>query len=245
MIIPAIAMASASAERIFEILDTPSDVEDAPDATPLPPIRGHVRFEHVSFAYLKRHRVLQDVTFEAQPGQIIALLGATGSGKSSIINLIPRFYDPTEGRVLIDGIDIRTVHGAIATRTDRHGAARNDALCRHHRRKRRLWPPRCIHGRDCRRGQRGPGARLHHAHAGRLRHARRRARHDAIRRAKTAHRHRPRAAQRPAHPHLGRRHRQRGHRNRTADPACVEPSHARAHLVCHRPAPQHRPPGQS
>ena len=109
MIIPAVAMASASAERIFEILDTPSDVQDAPDARPLPPIRGHVRFDHVSFGYLKRHRVLQDVTFEAQPGQIIALLGATGSGKSSIINLIPRFYDPTDGRVLIDGIDIRTV----------------------------------------------------------------------------------------------------------------------------------------
>ena len=109
MIIPAIAMASASAERIFEILDTPSDVEDAPDAVPLPPIRGQVRFDHVSFAYLKRHSVLQDVTFEAEPGQIIALLGATGSGKSSIINLIPRFYDPTEGRVLIDGINIRAV----------------------------------------------------------------------------------------------------------------------------------------
>jgi ATP-binding cassette subfamily B protein len=109
MIIPAIAMASASAERIFEILDTPSDVQDVPGAPPLPPIRGYVRFDHVSFGYIKRHRVLQDVTFEAQPGQIVALLGATGSGKSSIINLIPRFYDPTAGQVRIDGIDVRTV----------------------------------------------------------------------------------------------------------------------------------------
>ncbi|MCC6169687.1 MAG: ABC transporter ATP-binding protein [Caldilineaceae bacterium] len=109
MIIPAISMAVAAGERIFEILDTPSDVQDAPDAIPLPPIRGHVRFEHVSFAYLQRHSVLNDVTFEAKPGQVVALLGATGSGKSSIINLIPRFYDPSAGRVTIDGYDLRTV----------------------------------------------------------------------------------------------------------------------------------------
>ncbi len=109
MIIPALAMAVASGERIFEILDTPSEVRDAPDAVPLPPIRGHVRFEHVSFAYVRRHSVLKDITFEALPGQVIALLGATGSGKSSIINLIPRFYDPTEGRITIDGYDLRRV----------------------------------------------------------------------------------------------------------------------------------------
>jgi ATP-binding cassette subfamily B protein len=109
MIIPAVSMAIAAGERIFEILDTPSDVQDAPDAVPLPPIQGHVRFEHVSFAYLQRRSVLKDVTFEAKPGQVVALLGATGSGKSSIINLIPRFYDPSAGRVTIDGYDLRTV----------------------------------------------------------------------------------------------------------------------------------------
>jgi ATP-binding cassette, subfamily B, multidrug efflux pump len=105
-IIAAITQAAAAGERIFEILDTESEVQDAPDAVPLPPVRGHVRFEHVSFAYFRRHRVLADVTFEALPGQVIALLGATGSGKSTIINLIPRFYDPTEGRITIDGCDI-------------------------------------------------------------------------------------------------------------------------------------------
>jgi len=109
MIISAIAQAAASGERIFEILDAESEVKDAPDAVPLPPVRGHVRFEHVSFAYFGRHQVLKDITFEALPGQVIALLGATGSGKSTIINLIPRFYDPTEGRILIDGYDIRRV----------------------------------------------------------------------------------------------------------------------------------------
>jgi len=72
-------------------------------------VRGHVRFEKVDFAYFGRHKVLQNVNVEAQPGQVIALLGATGSGKSSIINLIPRFYDPTAGSVTIDGHDLRCV----------------------------------------------------------------------------------------------------------------------------------------
>ncbi|MCL7455013.1 MAG: ABC transporter ATP-binding protein/permease [Anaerolineae bacterium] len=105
VILTAFAMAAAAGERIFEILDAKSEVEDAPGAVPLPPIRGHVRFENVSFAYFGRHRVLDGVYFEALPGQIIALLGATGSGKSTIINLIPRFYEPSHGRILVDGHD--------------------------------------------------------------------------------------------------------------------------------------------
>ncbi len=68
-----------------------------------------MRFEHVSFGYLRKQRVLTDVSLDANPGQVIALLGATGSGKSSIINLIPRFYDPDSGRVTVDGIDLRDV----------------------------------------------------------------------------------------------------------------------------------------
>jgi ATP-binding cassette subfamily B protein len=109
MIIPAVTQAAVSGQRVFEILDARSEVQEEPDASPLPPVQGHVRVEHVSFAYFGRHPVLQDISFEAQPGQIVALLGATGSGKSTIINLIPRFYDPTEGRITIDGFDIRRV----------------------------------------------------------------------------------------------------------------------------------------
>ncbi|MDE0199863.1 MAG: ABC transporter ATP-binding protein [Caldilineaceae bacterium] len=111
-LIPAIAMAGASAERVFEILDEETMVKDAEDAKPLGTIEGHLRFENVSFSYARPHNVLRDVSFEIEPGQVLALLGPTGSGKSSIINMIPRFYDPTEGRVLLDGRDIRraTLH---------------------------------------------------------------------------------------------------------------------------------------
>jgi ABC-type multidrug transport system fused ATPase/permease subunit len=109
LVLPAIIMASASGERIFEILDQIPDVKDAPDAIALPKIKGYVEFEDVSFGYLKRHRVLQNISFAAEPGQVVALLGATGSGKSTIMNLLPRFYDPTRGRVLVDGHDLRQV----------------------------------------------------------------------------------------------------------------------------------------
>ncbi len=116
MIIPAIAQAGASSERIFEILDAQSQVQDEPDAQALPPVAGHLRFENVSFAYSNPHRVLNGVSFDARPGQVLALLGPTGSGKSSVINLIPRFYDPTSGRITIDGHDIRHVTQASLRR---------------------------------------------------------------------------------------------------------------------------------
>lgn len=106
-VIPAIAMAGAASERIFEILDKETQVKEAEGAQPLGPVRGHLQFENVSFSYARPHNVLREVSFEVPPGQVLALLGPTGSGKSSIINMIPRFYDPTEGRVLLDGKDVR------------------------------------------------------------------------------------------------------------------------------------------
>jgi len=112
LIIPAVAIASSSAERIFEILDAVQDVGDEPGAQPLAAVEGRVRFEQVSFGYRSRETlaaVLSGIDFEVQPGQVVALLGRTGSGKSTIISLIPRFYDPTAGRITVDGIDIRRI----------------------------------------------------------------------------------------------------------------------------------------
>jgi ATP-binding cassette subfamily B protein len=104
-------MALAGAERIFNLLDTKPEVMDLPEAKPMPRIEGLVQFENVTFGYKPERPVLHDVSFEAKPGQMFALVGATGSGKSSIVSLIARFYQPQQGRVLVDGQDIRQVTG--------------------------------------------------------------------------------------------------------------------------------------
>jgi ABC-type multidrug transport system fused ATPase/permease subunit len=104
--------ALAGAERIFEVLDETPAVQDAPDAEPLPKIQGDVRFEDVSFAYVEGRPVLDDVSMAAAPGQTIALVGPTGAGKTTIINLLSRFYDVTEGAIFVDLHDIRMVQQA-------------------------------------------------------------------------------------------------------------------------------------
>jgi len=110
MIIMSVSQAGAGAERIFEILDAELEVKERPDAHKLPPITGRVAFEEVAFRYFDSGEpVLKSVSFVAEPGQTVALLGATGSGKSTIINLIPRFYNVSDGRVLVDGYDVRDV----------------------------------------------------------------------------------------------------------------------------------------
>jgi ABC-type multidrug transport system fused ATPase/permease subunit len=103
--------AFASAERIFQVLDTRAGVR-APAAAVAPALTqagpaGHVRFEHVSFGYLEGVEVLSDVSFEIAPGETVAVVGATGAGKSTLVNLLLRFYDPTAGRITIDGVDLR------------------------------------------------------------------------------------------------------------------------------------------
>ncbi len=99
--------AVAGGQRIFEILDVKEEIASPPNATQLPPLSGRVTFENVLFSYRGGRDALKDVSFQAEPNQIVALIGPTGSGKTSIVNLIPRFYDPHTGRVCVDGHDVR------------------------------------------------------------------------------------------------------------------------------------------
>jgi ATP-binding cassette subfamily B protein len=101
--------ATASGERIFEIMDEPEEIQDAPLARPLPAGDGHVRFENVSFAYASDRPVLEAIDLDVSPGETVALIGHTGSGKTTVASLVPRFYDVTGGRVTVDGVDVRDV----------------------------------------------------------------------------------------------------------------------------------------
>jgi ATP-binding cassette subfamily B protein len=111
MAVVRVARAEASAERIEEVLNSTPDVQPAEAPAPLSAPRGRVAFEHVTFSYHGEtgDPVLRDISFVAEPGQTVALLGATGAGKSSLVNLIPRFYDVTGGRITLDGVDVRQI----------------------------------------------------------------------------------------------------------------------------------------
>jgi ATP-binding cassette subfamily B protein len=102
-----LARGTAAGERVFDLLETPLEVHDLPGAVAAPPFQGAVRFDQVRFAYQPGQRVLEGVDFEIAPGRRVALVGPSGIGKSTLVNLLLRFYDPSEGRVLIDGHDVR------------------------------------------------------------------------------------------------------------------------------------------
>jgi ATP-binding cassette subfamily B protein len=101
--------AAGSAQRVLEILQTKPDVKDAPGAVELPPSRGHLQFHNVTFGYDPHRPVLHDITLDVPSGQTLAIVGPTGAGKTTLVSLLPRFYDPQQGTVAVDGIDIRTV----------------------------------------------------------------------------------------------------------------------------------------
>ena len=101
--------AVTSGERVFQIIDTPLDVQEQPDARPLPTVRGEIEFDGVTFQYGERDPILRDVSVHVPAGGSLAIVGRSGSGKSSLANLLPRFYDPTEGTIRVDGHDLRSV----------------------------------------------------------------------------------------------------------------------------------------
>jgi subfamily B ATP-binding cassette protein MsbA len=102
-----VAKATISFERIQELLDIESRVRDMPGARPAPQFKGLLEFDHVSFSYDGKHQILKDVSVRIEPGQVVAIVGPSGTGKTTIAGLIPRFYDPQSGRIKIDGTDVR------------------------------------------------------------------------------------------------------------------------------------------
>ena len=111
-------------QRVFELLDTPVETTDVAEPVDLPEVRGEIRFENVSFGYERHRPVLKDVDFTIRPGEKIGIVGRSGSGKTTLVNLISRFYDVNEGRVLLDGVDVRQLAGAI------NSAATSASCCR-------------------------------------------------------------------------------------------------------------------
>jgi len=104
-----IQAALAGAERVFEIIDTPSEIDDAPETASLDKVQGHVTFENVQFSYTPDKPIIKDMTLEAKPGEIVALVGPTGAGKTTLVNLLTRFYEIDGGQISIDGTDIRQI----------------------------------------------------------------------------------------------------------------------------------------
>ena len=104
-----IQKALAAAQRVFDVLDLPETIKNTPDAKALPPVKGKVRFDHVSFSYDPGEEVLSDVSFDVKPGEMVAFVGPSGAGKSTVASLLPRFYDVNDGSISIDGTDIRGV----------------------------------------------------------------------------------------------------------------------------------------
>ena len=147
----------ASAERVFELLDAEEQTPEEQGASALPAERhGEVRFEHVSFSYEPDQPLIQDLSLVAEPGQTVAIVGPTGAGKTTLVNLVMRFYEVTGGRITLDGVDIASVPRVGAAQPDRDGAAGHLALRGDDPRQHRLRQPRRDRGADPGGGARRP-----------------------------------------------------------------------------------------
>ena len=153
--------AAAAGERILEMLDAESPAAAQRDARKLTDVRGHVKFEGVSISYDSRAEALTDVSFEVEPGQMVALLGPPGSGKSTVAHLIPRFYDVSSGRVTVDATDVRDADLTLAEKERRHSPSGRLRLCGDLQGEHRLRSQGRDDGRDRPRGQDSAAPRLH------------------------------------------------------------------------------------
>ena len=227
---------SAYLERIFETLDVRPEITDAPDAVELPPVRGQVDFNDVVFRYEPDGRnILNLVDLHARPGQTVALVGPTGAGKTTIINLLSRFYDVTEGSVTIDGHDVRSV--TLESLRRQMGVMLQDTFIfsgtiRDNIRYGKL-------DATDEQIERAAKAVIHHAAAQRLRHGCRGARIDAVDGPAPAHRIRARAARRPAHPDPRRGDEQHRHADRGGAAGGARASARGAHELHHRAPAEH------
>ena len=225
----------AAATRVFGLLDTPSTIVDRPGARPLAKFRDLIRYQDVSFEYKPGFPVLSGVSFDIRRGEVVALVGSSGAGKSTAMDLLARFYDPTSGRITIDGLDLQ--EGTLASLRGQLGIVTQETLLFHDTVRRNI-----AYGR--RRGPRGPrGGRgralplVDRAAAAGLRHRDRRARHQALRRRAPAPRDRARAAQEPSHPAARRGDLVAGHRERAAGPGGARAADAEPHRAGDRAPP--------
>ena len=229
----------AALDKIFELLDEEPDVADKPDAVELPRVRGEICFDRVTFSYGGDAIALDEVTLEVPPGQTLALVGATGAGKSTLAKLVARFYDPDAGRVLIDGYDLRDVTetslrsqlGIVPQESFLFSGTIRDNIGFGR-------PGRDGRGRDCG-GPGGGRARLHRAPAGRLRHGGGRARRATVCGPTPARGLRARRGGGPAHPDPRRGHVERGRADRGADRTRAAPAARRPHGDRDRASPVH------
>ena len=231
--------AFASAERIFEVIDAPPEGAAEGAVAKRPALAGHVRLRDVTFGYDKSKPVLKGVDLELRRGEMVGIVGRSGVGKTTIVNLIARFYDPDRGSVEIDGGGCARDGPGPPPLAHRHGAAGAVAVLGHHCGQHRLWQARCHIGRDHGRGPSRQRPQLHHDKARRLRDAGGRERHWAVRRREAADLDRPRHPARSPHPHLRRGHGIRGCPDGAAHSSSARTTDAGTDHHRHRPSPLH------
>ena len=214
-----IQLTIVSAERVFELLDEPEETPDAADATVIASPRGAVQFDDVSFRYKEDVPLIDDMSLDIAPGQMIAIVGPTGAGKTTLVNLLMRFYDVDSGAIRVDGVDIRELKRGALRRM--FGMVLQDTwlFSGHDSREHRLRPRARERGRDREGREGGAGRSLHPDAARELRHADQRGGEQPVAGAEAAADDRARVPRRSGDPDSRRSHQQRRHAHRGADSA--------------------------